>query len=627
MLSGTQTVTAAIVGIDGCGKTSTFTDALARLSQEMHVAGVGEQILTASPGVPLSARADIPLSRSAQIVGRLAKGLRSWGLYKQMKLLELSERSQMGQYLVAHQKPAALLTDGDPLTNITAWSVARFYSRWLTSDEELLDVIRYMAGERRIPSAQLPRYARRAWQLVLINRLHLVRLRTPGIVVLLQIPPATAMARIASRGRPLQKHENEPFLAELAAAYDRVCRVLEERCGVQVVRIDVTRTSHDDAVAQVAGIIRRSVEVPGAPEHAPGAPGIDIIATTMSGSLKDQRKVGRIGPEFESRTGLPVRVHLADTHVEARDVTRRIVDGGARTLVSAGGAGTFNAVLEGCHVDGRIPEDLRLAFLRKGSADLIGKALHIADSLPRAVTQIVGGLDAGTLVRADVLEVEAIEPDGTRDVRHMIGFGGLGIFGEVPRFTEARGIKLYKGILGTLFGDLGPFYTGLALAVVSWRIQRLIGRVPPVQLTLDGETLQPDVWAALAVLNGDLGDDVPLGRGLSFSSGTFRVVALRYRGARKALEQIDACRTGRVLENPERYSALVREVRSLSASPARRCPRYMVNVDGLRMQSTGTVRVHVSGSVQLVEGAALGEVAEASDTAQPAAVGGTAANA
>jgi diacylglycerol kinase family enzyme len=70
-----------------------------------------------------------------------------------------------------------------------------------------------------------------------------------------------------------------------------------------------------------------------------------------------------------------VRVHVASSHAEAQAMTSAIVSGGGRTVVSAGGAGTFNAVLEGAHAGGAVPPDLRLAFLRKGSADLIGKAM------------------------------------------------------------------------------------------------------------------------------------------------------------------------------------------------------------------------------------------------------------
>jgi hypothetical protein len=121
-------------------------------------------------------------------------------------------------------------------------------------------------------------------------------------------------------------------------------------------------------------------------------------------------------------------------------------------------------------------------------------------------------------------------------------------------------------------------------------------------LTLDGDELPAERWGAVMLLNGDLGKDFPLGRGLSLSSGSFRVVALRYRGARSVVRQIAACRTGTVLDDPDAYSALVADVRRLEARPSRPCPSFMVNVDGLRLMTQGTVEAWISGRVRLVAG-------------------------
>ena len=215
----------------------------------------------------------------------------------------------------------------------------------------------------------------------------------------------------------------------------------------------------------------------------------------MSGSFEDQRKVERIEPAFCGATQRPVRLHQAHTHAEARAIAHDLVLGGGRIIVSAGGAGTLNAVLDGCHIDGAVPSDLRLAFLRKGSADLIGKVLQVPDELSSAATAISEAIDADRYVEADVLSVEARQPDAAVQRMHMVGFGGLGVFGDVPRFTETRVTKYYKGLLGTLFGDLGPFYVGLVLAALWWWVRRHLGRVPPLRLTFDGDPLPTRQWA------------------------------------------------------------------------------------------------------------------------------------
>jgi diacylglycerol kinase family enzyme len=597
-----MTVVAAIVGIDGCGKSSVFRGALDRLSGRIAVAGVGDEVLSGRPGHPLHARDDIPASRFTRSVGRVAKGTRWSGLYKNLKFLELTERTRQSDYLATHEAPAAILTDGCPLVNSAAWAAARYYRGELAGDDDALyDALEHLAGERAIPLRRAPFYLRRAWQLPLLNWLRLGRYNFPDRIFLLQIDPTIAMARIRARGKPLQAHETEPFLGELAAAYERVCRLLETRRGIEVVRLPVGETALDETAGIVAEEILRQIERNNEDTSAGAGPEtIEVIATTMSGSLKDQRKVGRIGPEFRARTERPVRVHLANTHAEARDLAHAAVVDGGRILVSAGGAGTFNAVLEGAHVDGAIPPDLRLAFLRKGSADLIGKTLRIPDNLPGAVTAIMAGVERDCLTTADVLAVETAEPDGAVQRRHLVGFGGFGLFGDVPRFTESRFIKYYKGILGTLFGDLGPFFVGLALAAIRWRIQRTLGRAPRLVLTLDGEPTPAREWGAVVVMNGDLGKDFPLGRGLPLGSGAFRVIALPYLGLRPMLRQIVACRTGRIIDDPERFGALVRTVRTLRVQPLGDQREAMVNVDGLKLLTRGDVTVTVAGQARLV---------------------------
>jgi diacylglycerol kinase family enzyme len=605
-------VVASIVGMDGCGKSSTFRGALNTLAEHIQVVGIGAQVWSGGPDKPVRQRSDIPLSRSARIIGRFDKDPRWRRLYKNLGFIKLARRARIRDYVGAHDPPDVILTDGLPLINTGAWAVAHFYREELRGDDEgLYQALCYLAGEQRIPLRELPRYLRRARQLALVNLLRLSCFRPPDLIFLLDLDPAVAMRRIRARGKALQSHETEAFLGELGRGYVRVCELYQERCGIPVTTIRADKVCLERAVQIVAEQVLEHVlaESGGEPNDRPQPGSIEVIVTTISGSIQDQRKVGQIGPEFRSRTSRPVRVNAADSHDQARSITHEIVARGGRTIVSAGGAGTFNAALEGAHLNGAVPPDVRLAFLRKGSADLIGKALGIPDQLPAAVEAILQGIQSNWLIPADILAVEATGLDGAVQSRHLVGFGGMGLLGEVPRFTESRWIKLYKGVLGWLLGDLGPFYVGLVLAAGWWQLQRLLGRVPPLSLTLDDEEIAAETWSAVVLINGDLGDEFPLGRGLLLGSKSFRIIALRYRGVREALRQLKSVQDGTILEQPERYGAVVRTVRCLVVRPATPCP-YMVNVDGGGMLARGDVQISVSGRVSLVSGRKLQSNAE-----------------
>jgi diacylglycerol kinase family enzyme/thymidylate kinase len=607
-MNGTQTTVAAVVGIDGSGKSSAFRGALGHLAGTTDVVGIGDVYLAGAPGVPVHHRADLPFQRAALFVARRAKRTRQPFVYRQLKTVDLIARSHMREYVVAREQPDVVLTDGDPLLNTLAWSAARLYRGELSDDEgRILDAMAYLSGQARIPRSELPYYLGHAWQLVALTRLTPIRFRLPDVVVLLQIDGASAMQRIRVRGRSLQAHESAEALDALAAGYERVCTLAAATYGVPLVRISATATSKLRAAEIVAQAVGEHIPERAAPRLGdPDDPPIEVVATTISGSLQDQRKIGRIVPQFSSRTRRPVRLHSVDSHAEAEAVTHGVVAAGGRVIVSAGGGGTFNAVLEGCHLDGHIPDDVRLGFLRKGSADLIGKVLRVPDTLPEASAAIVDGIEHDRRLRADVIAVDTRGPEGEAENRHMIGFGGLGIFGAVPRFTEARWIKYYKGIIGSIAGDYGPFYTGLSLATAWWYWQRLWGRVVPLVLELDGVAMEPDGWTAIIVVGGDLGPDFPVGRDAPFSSGTLRVVGLRDRGLRAGLRQLRAARSGAIFAVPEQYDCLIADVRSLEVRKADGQPGAdrpdVVNVDGLARRSYGPVRFSVSGRVELILG-------------------------
>lgn len=600
-----RTIVVAIVGVDGSGKTATWHGLLERLAPEVAVTGIGDRVLTGDPGALLHERRDVGLGRAIGLVARVARERSASRTYRWLKLVDLIARARMRDAFVRAGHARVIVTDGDPLLNSAAWSAARFHPADLAGDDRLLlRVMDVLAGDAHVPAQELGRYLRRAPELVAVDGLRLCRFAPPDLAILLELPGDAAMTRIRARGRPPQAHEDAAFLEALGREYVRTGELVAAHRGVELVRLPVAALDAaavaDAAHRAVADrLARDDAEAAAARDPAVVRSAIHVVATTISGSLRDQRDVGRIEPVVRALTDRRVVVHVAGDHAAARRAAHDAVRAGARTIVSAGGAGTFNAVLEGCHVGGAIPADLSLAFLRKGSADLIGKALRVPAGLDPGAAAIVRGIDAEARITADVLAVTATDPGGRAVVRHLVGFGGTGVFGDVPRYTEARFVKLYKGILGSVFGDYGPFYTGLALAVGRWLIERARGRIVPATLVLDGEPTECRAWTAVIVVNGDLGPDFPLGRGLAFDGGCFRVVALEDRGLRDALAQLQACRRGRILDDPAGCGALVREVRELRIVPVGPRP-FMVNVDGLRMPVRGPVRIAIAGRIRLI---------------------------
>jgi diacylglycerol kinase family enzyme len=323
---------------------------------------------------------------------------------------------------------------------------------------------------------------------------------------------------------------------------------------------------------------------------------IDVIATTISGSVSDWQKVSNLEGEFRKYYSGPLEVHAVGSHAAARSKTAELVSSGSRVLVSAGGAGTFNSVLEGCWSEKGIPDDVRLAFLRKGSADLVGKALKIPDDLSSSVREIFDGICEDRVVNANIIRVSS-----GRGERHFIGFSGVGVFGEIPKFTENPLVKYYKGFLGSLFGDLGPFMVGANIALIKHHLEGILGRTEVLEIRADEKTLPKAKYISVLVMNGDLGKDLPLAKEVELGSGDFKVIAIHDRGVAASYVQLDSCRKGRIYDRPDELGIQPLRTTKLTILPGSPAP-YMVNVDGLLAWATGPLDYSVCGSVRLIGG-------------------------
>ncbi|MCP4123144.1 MAG: hypothetical protein GY751_15430, partial [Bacteroidetes bacterium] len=197
---------------------------------------------------------------------------------------------------------------------------------------------------------------------------------------------------------------------------------------------------------------------------------IDVIATTISGSISDWKKIEQIKPLFADHGFNDVALHSCDSHSEARKIACNSILSGGRRPISAGGSGTFRSVMEGCLDSGVPMDEIRLGFLRKGSADLIGKVLKMPDTIDDAISVFATSLKNDTYLNADLLLANCPRANDTG--KHFIGYGGVGLFGRIPHFTENRYMKWYKGILSQFFGDLGPFTTGMILSLFEQFFRR-----------------------------------------------------------------------------------------------------------------------------------------------------------
>jgi diacylglycerol kinase family enzyme len=322
---------------------------------------------------------------------------------------------------------------------------------------------------------------------------------------------------------------------------------------------------------------------------------IEVIATAVSGSIADWSKVQRIEPLFREAGWTAVRLSAVEGHRDARARAAELVRDGARIVISAGGSGTFNAVLAGI-LDAQPPlAEIRLGFLRKGSADLIGKVLGMPDEVEAAVRVFSTALERDQTEPCDLLRVEAL---GTGlPAKHFVGYGGAGLFGRIPHFTENRFMKWYKGVLSQVFGDLGPFTTGMSLALGEQLLKAPFRRACNWRLTVDGAEAASGRFQALILVNGYLGPQLAYSED-ALGSGRFHCYALRDRGGLALLRQAAAARSGAIRRDPVRWGmehfAATKSLEIACNQP------FPLNVDGSTLLCRDRALIERVGAIPLL---------------------------
>lgn len=325
---------------------------------------------------------------------------------------------------------------------------------------------------------------------------------------------------------------------------------------------------------------------------------IDVIATTISGSIQDWGKVKHIVPLFEEHGFDNVSLYSVDTHAAVRKQVCECIKEGSRIIISAGGSGTFNAALEGCCDSGIDLKKIRLGFLRKGSADLIGKVLGMPDTIDEAIQVFADAINSNSNIKCDVLRAECENSEVSP--RNFAGYGGAEIFGQIPTYTENRFIKYYKGIFSQFFGDLGPFFIGASLACLNKSLKSPFRNKRKWEIIVDGKSVSGGAYQAMIIVNGDLGKNLPLAKGVPLGSGDFYLFALKDIGLHKLIGQFKHTWDASVSENPEKWGfekfCIKRSLRIKPTSDK----AFNVNIDGSTMECLGEVDFYIGDQVNLI---------------------------
>jgi diacylglycerol kinase (ATP) len=230
--------------------------------------------------------------------------------------------------------------------------------------------------------------------------------------------------------------------------------------------------------------------------------------------------------------GVLFTVHRTTAPGDATNAVRRALTGGFRTIVSVGGDGTLNEVVNGFFdADGApIGEDARLGLLPSGTGGDFRRAVGIPGDIRAAVRLIASGsvrhIDAGRIEFGD----------GRR--RFFVNIADCGMGGEVVARIN-RGGRARGGAPGSVV------FLGTSLATLLGYVART------AHIELDGTTLDRRVRSVVVANGTCFGGGMRVAPEAELDDGQFDVVVIGETGRLRALTGIPSLYRGRHLTRPE----------------------------------------------------------------------------
>ncbi|NUT35969.1 MAG: hypothetical protein HOV79_23185, partial [Hamadaea sp.] len=258
----TAPLVVALVGIDGCGKTSVAHELRRQAGNEQDVTVLHTIRPHEAPNGPLH-----ELSRQLEELSAAADRLRSPQLKIATFYLQLATYGPAQRLAIDAWRPRVIVADRHPLVDslvylpLYARSLARSatapapppavlpvdprvllgvraWARRIGCDTDLFRLGDELLAMHALPAHELIAHLRDAFAIEL-----------PDVVVLLDVPLEQAIRRLDGRGRGTEIHESAAQLAAVARGYDQVLDRLSA-AGVAVLRVH-----EPGGVAQVAAAV------------------------------------------------------------------------------------------------------------------------------------------------------------------------------------------------------------------------------------------------------------------------------------------------------------------------------------------------------------------------------------
>src|SRR5215204_2358141 len=301
-----MTLQVCILGIDGSGKSTVVAALPGLLAAESGFAAgsAGDAFRLVAPdedhlaaqfypdGLPLAARLSLRLRLLAK------RCVDQPALYAAVKIAQLLSQDSAARALVQRYAPGVFVSDGNAFLSTTGRAANYLRAASATDHgnasepeaEDLRAVFSYILDDVPLPEQSIQKLPSLRKGKLIYKLNNLLRLRSvwlPDVVIFLDLSPELALARIKSRGKKIDHHEN---LADLTQARDMYLKTLKafqayrSENAAHCVRIDDLTLG--ETLRAVSEVLRPHLIQAGFMGHTPVAP----LGTTELADEKIRKK-------------------------------------------------------------------------------------------------------------------------------------------------------------------------------------------------------------------------------------------------------------------------------------------------------------------------------------------------
>lgn len=169
--------------------------------------------------------------------------------------------------------------------------------------------------------------------------------------------------------------------------------------------------------------------------------------------LSSNGRTGKEWPKFEKiikDSGISFCEEYTKHPLHATQITKDALKAGFDTIISVGGDGTMNEVLNGFFEDGnQINKDACLTVFSRGTGCDFARTLGIENS----VENLLSALKNEHFITCDIGLCNFVKYDGEKTARYFLNVSDVGIGGETT-YKVNRNSKALKGFLSFLIGTV-----------------------------------------------------------------------------------------------------------------------------------------------------------------------------